>query len=117
MPHIKETFMYSEVEFDEEGNRIKHARTLEDMHKIEDPVYKAKVERAYEGFLKTLRLSERDWRNQELKNTDWMMIPDATFKGVELAGSLYLQQVIEYRKALRAYDLCLEDRPIKPTFL
>lgn len=57
---------------------------------------------------------ERSWRNRELAATDYMLLPDATFEGIPLAGTLRLEEIIQYREYLRAYDLKYMDRPLRP---
>ncbi|CAH9011761.1 conserved hypothetical protein [Vibrio phage 168E36-1] len=68
----------------------------------------------YENWLEAEKEYERDWRNYELSNTDWMLVPDATYGGLPLAGSQTLQDIVEYRTALRDYNLTTEDRPTRP---
>lgn len=60
---------------------------------------------------------EREWRNRQLTNTDWLMVPDATFGGEPLAGSSKYEDIRLYRDALRNYDFINEDRPEMPDWL
>lgn len=57
---------------------------------------------------------ERKWRNKELLDTDWMLTSDATYAGLKLEGSAYLEDIKNYREALREYDLTYANRPARP---
>ena len=72
------------------------------------------VSSIYENWRESEQYYERDWRNYELDNTDWMLVPDATHGGEPLAGSQKLQDIMDYRAALRDYNLTTEDRPERP---
>lgn len=75
------------------------------------------VQDVYANWLESEKDYERDWRNYELTSTDWMLVSDATFGGEPLAGSEKLDEVIEYRRTLREYNLATDDRPPKPSWL
>ena len=75
------------------------------------------VKPIYEKWLNSQKAYERDWRNHELSETDWMLVADATFGGEPLAGSDKLDEIIEYRRTLREYNLTTDDRPAKPAWL
>lgn len=78
---------------------------------------KAEVVRLITKFHNQLAYYERKWRNRRLAETDWMMVPDATFGGEPLSGSDKLDEIIEYRRTLREYNLTTDDRPAKPAWL
>ena len=75
------------------------------------------VKPVYENWLESQKAYERDWRNYELDSTDWMLVADATFGSEPLAGSDKLDEVMEYRRKLREYNLTTDDRPAKPDWL
>jgi len=89
----------------------------EEVFTVEDLEAYPHVQPIYENWLTGQMDYERDWRNWELSETDWMLIPDATFNGELIAGSPIYDIVIAWRQALRDYDLRLESRPIKPNEL
>lgn len=91
--------------------------TESDIESIEDPKLKEWAEAAYSRYLHQEKHYERNWRNYELTQSDWMLVSDATFEGENLAGSDRLEEIKEYRKKLREYDLTKPNRPIKPTWL
>lgn len=68
----------------------------------------------YQSFLAHEISYERDWRNYELTNTDWMLVADSTHSGEPLAGSEKLEDIMAYRLALRTYNLTTDDRPSRP---
>jgi len=72
------------------------------------------VQPIYANWLESEKYYERDWRNYELDNTDWMLVADATHGGEPLAGSQKLQDIMDYRAALRDYNLTTDDRPERP---
>jgi hypothetical protein len=43
-----------------------------------------------------------------------MLVADATHGGEPLAGSQKLQDIMDYRAALRDYNLTTDDRPERP---
>ena len=57
---------------------------------------------------------ERQWRNQELALTDKLMLPDSTYNRVQVEGSAMKHEIMEYRQALRNYDLKYQPRPERP---
>lgn len=79
-----------------------------------EPPLKEERQLAYESFLLHETPYERDWRNYELTNTDWMLVPDATYAGELLAGSQKLTDIMDYRTRLREYNLTTDDRPSRP---
>ena len=68
----------------------------------------------YQEFLEAHTPYERAWRNRELDKTDWMLVADATYGGEPLAGSQKQQDIMDYRTALRDYNLTTDDRPERP---
>ncbi len=82
-----------------------------------DEEFTKKMMEARDKHYSSQKPRERAWRNSELAETDWMLVADATFGGEPLAGSDRLDEVIEYRHALREYNLTTDDRPAKPTWL
>ncbi|EKD9324332.1 hypothetical protein OS347_000757 [Vibrio vulnificus] len=77
---------------------------------------KPRITSIYQNWLESEVPYERDWRNHELSITDFMMMPDATYKKQLIKGSLFETEIINYRNALREYNLKDEDRPIRPTW-
>ncbi len=110
------------MQFDYDGEKEFTMRTEEgiitenDLDDVSQEIRELFMDR-HEKWKAGNNMIEREWRNNELLETDWMMIPDASFKGVDLEGSYYLHEVKAYRKALREYDLTYPNRPIKPKFL
>ena len=74
------------------------------------------VRSVYQNWLETNKQKEREWRNERLAETDWMMIPDATYDGLPLSGSARLQDITDYRNQLRMYNLTTDERPTPPTW-
>ncbi|CAL9955740.1 hypothetical protein VPHD292_0013 [Vibrio phage D292] len=72
------------------------------------------MQELYENWLEREKDYEREWRNYELTNTDWMLVPDATYGGVALSDSSELTDITAYREALRAYNLTTDPRPERP---
>lgn len=68
-------------------------------------------------FYQSMGEYEAEWRNSELSATDYMLMSDATYGGVALAGSDELDDIMAYRTALRdyAYDTS-EARPTRPVW-
>ena len=57
---------------------------------------------------------ERKWRNEELILTDKLLFLDATYQGQRVEGSSLKAEILDYRAALRAYDLKHMERPERP---
>jgi hypothetical protein len=70
----------------------------------------------YDSWLDSAVLKERIWRNKELRQTDYMLLSDASYDGVPLAGSQRLTEILAYRAELRLYDLRINDRPVRPVW-
>lgn len=68
-------------------------------------------------FNNQLNYFERKWRNKILALTDWLMVEDATYKGVEVRDSNMFDEIKAYRKALREYDPIAQDRPVRPSWV
>lgn len=81
---------------------------------VDDPEYYAKLVKAKDAFYDAEKIRERKWRNTQLTESDWMLLPDATFKGEPVTGSVYEEEILEYRKALRDYNLTTDERPESP---
>lgn len=58
--------------------------------------------------------NERLWRNDELRATDNLLPEDATYNGQSVRNTEYYAQIMEYRKAIRDYDLKYMPRPVAP---
>ncbi|MDO6707913.1 phage tail assembly chaperone [Photobacterium sp. 1_MG-2023] len=86
--------------------------TIEDFS--DDPEYYEYLKTAKASFYKGNEERERFWRNREYEATDYMLLPDATFNKIPLAGSTYLEDIKSYRQALRDYNLLDEPRPERP---
>lgn len=59
---------------------------------------------------------ERQWRDRELLLTDRLMFEDSTVRGGKIRTGNYYQQLLEYRSALRDYDLKYQPRPERPVW-
>lgn len=81
---------------------------------VEDLELHPHMDQMYANWLEREKEYERDWRNHELTSSDWMLMPDATYAGEPLAGSQKIQDIIDYRKLLREYNLTTDLRPEKP---
>jgi hypothetical protein len=68
----------------------------------------------YQSWLDSEEYNERVWRNRELSSTDYMLIPDATYGGDIISETDKLQDIVNYRNQLRAYNLRDDDRPVRP---
>ncbi|MCU8498504.1 phage tail assembly chaperone [Vibrio vulnificus] len=77
---------------------------------------KTRITNIYQNWLESETSYERAWRNHELSVTDFMMMPDATYKKVLIKGSIYESEVLAYRAALREYNLKDQDRPTRPVW-
>ena len=75
------------------------------------------VKRQIERHFNLLPFYERQWRNKILELTDWLMVEDATFNGIEVRETEKFAEIKAYRKALREYDFLNEDRPDRPSWL
>ncbi|MCG7587081.1 hypothetical protein [Photobacterium sp. OFAV2-7] len=74
-------------------------------------------EEQLEAFYNSIESEEREWRNNELLATDWCFSPDATIEKELLAGSSRLEQILEYRQQVKAYNMRDEPRPVRPDWL
>lgn len=70
----------------------------------------------YDNWLTSQMDYERDWRDYELSKTDYMMLSDAEYQGVPLPGTTQLQDILDYRAALKLYDLRTQSRPDRPVW-
>ncbi len=59
---------------------------------------------------------ERDWRNSELRRTDCLLLPDSTYNGNLVIGSVFETEILLYRSSLRGYDLKEVNRPNRPNW-
>ncbi|CAL9955309.1 hypothetical protein VPHD518_0008 [Vibrio phage D518] len=84
------------------------------VYSVEDLPSHPEMQVMYDNWLIREKDYERDWRNYELTNTDWMLVGDATYGGELLAGSSHLDDIVEYRSQLRAYNLTTDTRPERP---
>ena len=57
---------------------------------------------------------ERKWRDAEMRLTDKLMYKDSTYNGQLVEGTHQESDILDYRKALREYDLKYMDRPVRP---
>jgi hypothetical protein len=78
---------------------------------------KIKIKHEIKRHFNLLSFYERQWRNKILELTDWLMVEDATFNGVEVRETEKFAEIKAYRKALREYDFINEDRPARPSWL
>ncbi len=67
-----------------------------------------------EAHLTSEMYNERRWRNDELTLTDKFLLPDATYHSEAVQTSTMLDEILEYRRALRSYDLKYQPRPERP---
>ncbi|CAM0053019.1 hypothetical protein VPHK479_0008 [Vibrio phage K479] len=84
------------------------------VYSLEDLPSHPEIQPIYDNWLELEKAYERDWRNYELTNTDWMLVPDATYGGEPLSGSSKLEDIILYRAQLREYNLTTDVRPERP---
>lgn len=84
------------------------------VYSVEDLPSHPEMQPMYDNWLEREKDYERDWRNYELTNTDWMLVSDATYGGELLAGSSNLEDIVAYRAQLREYNLTTDDRPERP---
>lgn len=76
------------------------------------------VAETYTQFLEAESVTERAWRNQEYALTDPMVsVPDYTYGGEVISGSSKLDDIFNYRSALKSYNLTTDDRPTRPEWL
>ncbi len=80
------------------------------------PGSRAELDRLITSHHNQLGYYERKWRNRRFAETDWMLVPDATYGGKALADSPELVDILTYRTALRDYNLTTDARPEKPTW-
>ena len=73
-----------------------------------------KRQQQQEAHLTSEMYNERHWRNAELLLTDKMLLPDATYHSQQIQGSTMLDEIMNYRRALREYDLKYQPRPERP---
>ncbi len=73
-----------------------------------------KRQQQYEAHLRSEMYNERRWRNAELTLTDKFLLPDATYHSAAVQTSTMLDEILEYRQALRSYDLKYQPRPERP---
>lgn len=74
---------------------------------------------ARDTFYKSQSLIERQWRNETLNSLSWMFEPEATYGGSPIGGSgdpMY-EDILQYRRDLRSYNLTTDDRPTPPQWL
>ncbi len=89
------------------------ARTKQDL--IDSNVYEERKNQLEAHYLSEMHY-ERKWRNNELLLTDALMFVDATYNGKLVKNSEYFQEILDYRKALRQYDLKYQPRPKRPNW-
>lgn len=78
-----------------------------------------KILKSRDAFYKSQSVIERKWRNETLNSLSWMFEPEATYGGSAIGGSgdpMY-EDILQYRRDLRSYNLTTENRPQKPHWL
>ena len=86
------------------GEEFETTETLK-LFKIDPELLKEVIDNEVK-FYSAQEPNEKAWRNKELQDTDWMLMPDVVVE--------HLDEVIKYRQALRDYRYTTsEPRPVK----
>lgn len=87
-----------------------------DVESVRDTPFYERVVQKEKAFYSKNSMYEEEWVLSELRNTDYMLLEDATYKGTSLSEAM-IEDVKRYRSALRNYQWrTKEPRPLRPSW-